>query len=333
MTWEQLDWAALERLRGLFLSGGAAQGPYWTSPADLASYDFTYGERIGWKWDAVLQELALRGWKPRATAVLDWGCGGGVAGRRVARWLGRDRIAVLRVWDHSGLAVDFATDAARHDFPGIRVEQVTPGFLASDEPVGVLVISHVLTELPARELLALRSLAARAEVIIWVEPGTPEVSRALIEVREQLRNRFHVIAPCTHQAVCDLLAPDNARHWCHHFAAPPPEIFSDSNWVRFGQRAGIDLRSLPYSFLALERRAPGSAQESASGLSRVLGEPRVYKGFARVLSCDAAGVTELTLQKRDDPGLFKQFKRPAGAQVYRWIRAGDKVLAGNPLTQ
>ena len=254
MTWKEIDWAVLERLRTRFLSGDAAQGPYWTSPADLANYDFTYGKRIGWKWDAVLQELDQRGWKPRPAAVLDWGCGSGVAGRRVTGWFGADRVTVLRVWDHSALAADFAAQTAQVRFPKLRVEHVTPGFLAGGEPVGVLVISHVLNELPAAELLALRGLAARAAAILWVEPGTPEVSRALIEVREQLRGRFRLVAPCTHQAACGLLAPDNVRHWCHHFAPPPPEIFTDSDWVKFGRRAGIDLRSLPCSFLVLARR-------------------------------------------------------------------------------
>jgi hypothetical protein len=267
-----------------------------------------------------------------AGSVLDWGCGSGVAGRRVVRWLGADRVRVLRLWDHSALAVDFAAEAARTRFPRLPVEHLTPGFLAGNEPVGLLVISHVLNELPAEELRALRGLAARAEAILWVEPGTADASRALIEVRERLRARFRVVAPCTHQAGCGLLAPTNARHWCHHFAAPPSEIFADSNWVKFGRRAGIDLRSLPYSFLALERAAADPASEAASGLDRVIGEPRVYKGFARVLSCAAGGVSELTLQKRDAPMLFKQLKRPGGPLVYRWTREGDRILGGNPLT-
>ena len=78
----------------------------------------------------------------------------------------------------------------------------------------------------------------------------------------------------------------------------------------FAQRAGIDLRSLPYSFLILERRGlrepvPGL---SPAGWSRVLGEPRVYKGFAKVLSCQTNGVRELELQKRDAPEIFKAMK-------------------------
>jgi len=333
MNWEELDWAVLDRLRDLFLSGDAARGPYWTSAADLANYDCTFGERIGWKWDAVLGELTARGWQPPAggpskVAVLDWGCGSGVAGRRVAAWLGAGRVAALRVWDQSGIAADFAAAAAEAALPGLRVEHVTPGFLAGDAPVGVLVVSHVLNELPAAGLLALRGLAARADAILWVEPGTPDCARALVEIREQLRDRFRVIAPCTHQAGCGLLAPENSRHWCHHFAAPPAAIFADSHWVKFGQRAGIDLRSLPYSFLALERGSGGAPP--ADGTARLLGAPRVYKGFAKVLNCDAAGVAELTLQKRTAPALFKELKRPAGPLLYRWRREGDRITGAGP---
>ena len=81
MTWDQLNWAALDRLRARFLAGPGGDGPYWETEDDLASYDFTYGERIGWKWDHVLRELRQRGWRPTSRDVFDWGCGSGVAGR------------------------------------------------------------------------------------------------------------------------------------------------------------------------------------------------------------------------------------------------------------
>ena len=61
MNWTALDWKTLDRLREGFLSGSAAKGPYWKSRDDLAHYDATYAERIGWKWDAVLAELRARG--------------------------------------------------------------------------------------------------------------------------------------------------------------------------------------------------------------------------------------------------------------------------------
>jgi hypothetical protein len=330
MTWEELDWPALDRLREKFLSGTAAAGAYWASPADLANYDFTYGERIGWKWDHVLRELRLRGWRPQSRTVFDWGCGSGIAGRRVISAFGANGFESLTVWDQSPLATDFAADAATRDFPALRVTQATTSLLESDAPIGLLLISHVLNELSPEARDALRIFAARANEILWVEPGTHEVSRQLGLFRETLRaSGFRVIAPCTHENECPMFALGRERDWCHFFAPPPSEIFANSHWVKFGQRAGIDLRSLPYAFLALDRRqqmaTPGDA-------SRVIGRVEHFKPYARWLNCDAAGLAELELPKRADPALFKQLERTKAPLVYRWRREGNKVAGGEPIS-
>jgi len=272
MNWESLDWAALDRLREAFLTG--QRGDYWRSRSDLDNYDFTYGQRIAWKWNAVLAELRRLNWTPPADSVLDWGCGSGVAGRVVCQSFG---IKTRRVFDRSELAMDYAG--------GQRWRGELPG---------VLVLSHVLNE-----LRALPEALEQAEAILWVEPGTFDDSRALIAVRERLRDRFHVVAPCTHGERCGMLAP----HWCHFFAAPAVGIMSDPNWVRFAKRAGIDLRSLPYSYLVLDRTTP------PTGGARIIGEPRLYRGYAKVLRCRAVGVGEETIQKRDDPEFFRQLKK------------------------
>lgn len=323
MTWEELDWPALDRLRAGFLDGAPSTGPYWKSARDLASYDFTYGERIGWKWDQVLRELRLRNWRPASRAVFDWGCGSGIAARRVISFFGATHFDALTVWDHSPVASDFAADAATRAFPKLSVAQATPGLLSSTAPLGLLVISHVLNELSPDALATLRGLVIRAEAVLWVEPGTHDVSRALGALREEFRASFHVIAPCTHQNACPVLAPGQERHWCHHFAPPPGEIFVDSHWVKFGQRAGIDLRSLPYCFLALDRARPAPP---AAGLARVIGRPEHFKPYARVLNCDASGLAELTLPKRSNPELYKQLDRTKEPLVYRWRREGNSIL-------
>ena len=278
MNLATLDWEALDRLRATFLSEARPAGPYWHTVTDLECYDRTYGERIGWKWDAVLRELRRRGWSPPAPAtILDWGCGSGVAGRKVAGFFGWTDQARLVLHDHSSLAVDYAEHRARSDFPGLAVERADHRWLRGTTPIGLLVVSHVLNELDQLARAELTELLARADRVLWVEPGTHAVSRALAGWREHWRGAGgRIIAPCTHAAPCGLLTPGNERHWCHFFADPPPEIFADSNWVRFGQRAGIDLRSLPYSFLGLEkpdaRPAPALSGEDAS---RILGDPRV----------------------------------------------------------
>lgn len=325
LTWETLDWPALDRLRETFLAGEPGVSAYWNSFDDLANYDFTYARRIGWKWDAVLRELRQRGWKPPPGPLLDWGCGSGIAGRRVLEFFGAESFDRLRLFDRSPLAMEFAVEAAHAEFPRLDVDPCAESEIGAP---GTLILSHVLNELDETGGRALRKAIDCAEAVLWVEPGTHADSRALIALRESLREQFHVIAPCTHQATCGLLAPENTRHWCHHFAAPPPGIMADSNWVRFAQRAGVDLRSLPYSFLVLERkglrnRTPGLLSD---GWSRVLGEPRVYKGFARVLSCQRDGVRELEMQKRVAPKVHRAFKDGDAPSLWRWKEVTGRIV-------
>jgi SAM-dependent methyltransferase len=338
MTWDALDWRALDRLRERFLQGPGTAGPYWQDAGDLASYDLTYGERIGWKWDHVLRELRLRRWRPPSPPgtgipVLDWGCGSGVAARRVISFFGAELFESLTVWDHSPLACDYAADTARAAFPHLRVSQATPGFFAGTPRIGLLVVSHVLNELAPDALAELGTLARRAAAVLWVEPGTHAISRQLGALRDGFRDAFRIVAPCTHELGCPVFGPGNERDWCHFFAPPPSEIFADSNWVKFGQRAGIDLRSLPYAFIALQKAAapadPVAMPDAA--VSRVIGRVEHFKPYARLLNCDATGLTQLELPKRADPALFKQLERTKAPLVYRWRRDGAKITGGEPL--
>ena len=93
--------------------------------------------------------------------------------------------------------------------------------------------------------------------------------------------------------------------------------------MKFGQRAGIDLRSLPYCFLALDR---SPAKATPPGLSHVIGRPEHFKPYARLLNCDATGLAELTLLKRSDPALYKHLDRTKDPLVYRWRREGNSIL-------
>ena len=315
-----VDWASLERMRAGFLSGQAASGPYWTSLSDLESYDATFGERIGWKWDSVLRELMRLNWKPASRHVLDWGCGSGIAGRRAIEAFGPQHFDSLDVWDHSPLASRYAADRARKMFPALAVD--SPADLDKSPP-GLLVISHVLNELPPEARRSLLSLACRAQEILWVEPGTHAASRDLISAREDLLPHFDIIAPCPHRSACPIPAEGNERHWCHFFAPTPPGIQNDSDWVRFGHQAGIDMRSLPYSYLALAKK-PASPLPPP-GSSRIIGRPEHFKGFARLFVCDGSGVESLELQKRESPALFKLLKRETEHPLYQWQRENRRI--------
>ena len=325
-SWNAVNWDALRRLRTRFLQFSEGQrsgaGDYWRSHSELESYDFTFAERIGWKWDTVLAELAGRGWTLPEGSVLDYGCGTGVAGRRVIAWARENRcanaaaVSKLLLWDRSRPALNFAFRRARETFPELAVEIAATGCSAA-----TLVISHVLNELSSEGLEQLLAVASRAKTVLWVEPGTALVSRALIAARERLVPAFHPIAPCTHALPCGMLTPGNERHWCHHFATVPRSVFQDAGWGRFAKTLEIDLGTVPFSYLVLDRR-PDAPR--LPGASRVIGEPRQYKGFTKVLSCQDDGVRELILQKRDAPELIKKLKKEPGS-LYRWERDGERI--------
>lgn len=325
---EPVDWAALERMRAVFLGREPLRTAYWRSESDLASYDATLGERIGWKWDAVIRDLQLRGWRPPPGSVLDFGCGSGVAGRRVLAAFGTERVESLALHDRSGLAIEFARRKAAAGFPGISVRAAGGALLDGTEPIGTLVVSHVLSELPGRERRRLVALADRAQAVLWVEPGTHEDSQALIDVRGELAGQFRVVAPCTHGGVCGLRRPGNERHWCHHFARPPWEIFADPDWAEFARRMGVDLRSVPYSHLVLDRSpVADSAADSGVGWSRILGAPRRYKGYTQVFACDADGVRDLRVTRRRFSALLERVETPGGPRLFRWRTEGGEVVA------
>lgn len=352
MNWSAIDWKTLERLRTGFLAGTAGNADYWQSESDLANYDATFAQRIGWKWDYVLAELQRRGWSPATGTLMDWGCGSGIAHRAFLDYFGTEAVSELRVWDRSPLAMHFAERRAKDKYSGLNVksETLSPDggragrpLLAATSPAtdgahggtrptsaaaSTLLISHVLTELTPAQVESLTDVAAGFTSVLWVEPGTYDASLALIAARERLRSQMNVVAPCTHQAQCGLLVPGNERHWCHHFAAPPPEVFTDSNWAKFGELAGVDLRSLPVSFLALDRRP---LTPVPAGATRVIGRPRIYKPHALVIGCDESGVTEKRLTKRHSPETFREWKRGDCDPLQIWRTEGDEIVETRPL--
>lgn len=320
MSWEKIDWKTLERMRSVFLRGDPSQADYWKKESDLESYDQTFAQRIGWKWDFVLEDLKSRQWSPAPGAVLDWGCGSGVASRAFLDHFGAAGFNRLIVWDRSPLAMQYAVHKARQKYPGLAVGS---GQGEGEAAAGLnVVISHVLTELTPQQINQLVEWARQATTILWVEPGAYVPSRVLMGLRDRLRDEFQVAAPCTHQQACGLLHPDCSDHWCHHFAAPPPEVFMDGDWSRFAALEGIDLRSLPLSCLVLDKRP---VPPCVPGSVRLIGRPRMYKAHAQLLGCDGDGIHDSKLLRRTLPAEFRLARKGELASRMIWRQAEGEV--------
>ncbi len=316
--WDSIDWTILQDLRARYLApGDAGVADYWKNTSYLQHYDRTFAQRIGWKWDAVLAELQVR--CPSVVSgqlangrVLDFACGTGIASRKWLDCFGEQ--AEIGFFDRSVMAAKFAQQQALLEFPQAHTSIVDHQALSNNWDV--VLISHVINEMGRSGVEALVKLIARARLVILVEPGTPQVAALLRELRARVQSSHLVLAPCTHNQVCGMGAPERGGDWCHHFAKPPSEVFRDAGWATFSKRMGIDLRSLPVSHLVLAAHHLQQSLSLPTLPGRLIGRPRFYKGYAKALRCNESGVEEWVLQKRDAPRLLKDLEKQQNFTTY-----------------
>lgn len=277
------QWNLLRELRGAFLNGAPKTSDYWT-PETLELYDRTFAERIRWKWDAVLEKAEpLLSSLGTAESVLDWGCGTGAATERFLATFNSP--SKLLLWDRSNLALQRTTEKIN------QAERWEGGTLNSGT---WLLLSHVLSELDAKSTTQLVSLIQQAQVLLWVENGSQENSHQLSQVRNRL-TEFEWILPCPHQMPCVLT---QGRDWCHFFAPVPAEVFHSRFWREFSTELGIDLRSLPVSFLVGINRASSAERISWENAERILGRVKVNRAEWTLDLCGEKGVRRARIPKR-----------------------------------
>jgi hypothetical protein len=54
-----------------------------------------------------------------------------------------------------------------------------------------------------------------------------------------------------------------------------------------------------------------------------VGTPRIYKGFALLQGCDAAGVVEKRLHKRVDPTFYRTIEKGRAVTLQSWQQSGN----------
>ena len=306
------QWQKLRELRQFFLSANPNRASYWDSEQTVGLYDQTLAIRIGWRWDAVISQLRSLRWQPREKLFLDWGCGSGIASRKILDAFPNLECAYLA--DLSPHAERYAAKTIREQFSSVSVRTGIP-----EGESFCLLLSHVLGELDDRSQELLASIVDRASSLIWVEGGSAVLSKKLGLWRERLD--WPVIAPCTHRQPCRMLAPENQVHWCHFFTRPPAETFMDADWSEFAKQLEIDHRTVAFSYLVLDR----SAESQPSGLARPIGTTRVYKALAKLQLCDANGLHDVELMKRDFPDEWKALKKGWSPDLLKVEINGNRI--------
>ena len=285
---------------------------YWKDHLRLTAYDQTLARRILWKWQAVLSvaQEAIR--LPSSYVLLDWGCGSGVASEAWLTEQALPRPKEVILYDRSQLAMNYSEAKIADLDPGLPVRKLkdTEPF----PPQAVVLLSHVINELPQTIRENLLKKLERASLIVWVEPGSKEASLLLGAAQRLLRPNFPTLFPCPHQHPCPQGVEATESNWCHFFAKPPAAIFHSSEWATFARQNQIDLTSLPLSFLVASRLE----KTATSPGNLILGKPNVHKGYADVILCSRRGLLEKErLQAKRERSFIKQLSKQKNLLHYR----------------
>jgi ribosomal protein RSM22 (predicted rRNA methylase) len=223
-------------------------------------------------------------------SLLDVGCGLGAAAYAAAEvWPG---IAAVEMIDRSpaflALAAALSAHAGDRRLAGatIRSADMTRLRETAAEPRDLVVVAYAITELADADLDGVTdALWARAGgALAIVEPGTPRDHARLMRVRDRLIERGAVIlAPCPHARPCPLAAPD----WCH-FSVRLPR----SREHRLLKGADVPYEDEKFSWLVAGRGG-------AAPPGRILAPARRGKAGATLKICEAGGLHEIFLPKRD----------------------------------
>ncbi|GAA0398092.1 rRNA methyltransferase [Acrocarpospora corrugata] len=280
---------SVQNLMRQYREGGAPADVILDSAIDVAAYA---GYRMPATFAAV--SAALRhtaeltpGFAPRTQVDIGGGTGASVwAAAQV--WSSLESVTVL---EQSPKAIAMGEWLAkRSESAVVRSGVWKRGVIHSSvdkPPADLVTMSYVLGELPpAVQESVVRSVAADAEMIVLVEPGTPAGYARILAARQTLINQgLSLVAPCPHDRACPI---PRGRDWCH---------FS----VRLNRTAlhrqikvgALSFEDEKFSYVAAARRPwPRAA-------GRVLRHPTLRKGMVTMRLCMAEpGITDEIVSKR-----------------------------------
>ena len=179
-----------------------------------------------------------------------------------------------------------------------RWEQADLGRTFPDtEKADLVTLCYVLNELsPDQGTKLVDALWTHCtNVLILVEPGTPEGWKRLMRHRDQLlENGGKVIAPCPHEKPCALIGTD----WCHF-----SQRVARSRVHRTAKAASVPYEDEKYAFLAVSR------QQTTAPYSRVLARAQHGSGKTTLKLCKPDGLVSDTMYTKRDGQSYKQARK------------------------
>jgi ribosomal protein RSM22 (predicted rRNA methylase) len=240
-------------------------------------------------------------------SLLDVGAGAGAA-----TWASLDAwpsISSATLLDRNAALVDVArkltgAEGASETSFAFQLAPFESG-LNKAQPADLVIASYALTELslPAARVAVSELWRLSNELLIIVEPGTPDGFKRMLAYRETLIEAGgHIIAPCTHEAACPLVG---AQRWCHF-----SQRLSRSRDHLALKAASLAYEDEKYTYLAMAKSLtrPASVQ-------RILATPNVNKARVSLTLCAPGEVEEKLIERRSGEA-YKAAKRADWGDVF-----------------
>jgi ribosomal protein RSM22 (predicted rRNA methylase) len=255
--------------------------------ADLAAYLVTRAPATFASVSRVLRELALTLPDFKPASLLDVGSGAGSA-----TWAAYTEFELSDIIciDNDQRFLALAEELARgSELPSLAAAHFLPGSLqATQLPQADLVTAaYVMAELPETEAAsnALKLWHAARQAVVVVEPGTPSGFARIRRAREALiKAGAYIAAPCTHENAC----PMHGTDWCHFTVR-----LSRSREHMHAKQARVPFEDEPFAYVVATRERPARAS------GRILKPIVARKGDVGIETCEATGIMQRTVAKRD----------------------------------
>lgn len=216
-------------------------------------------------------------YNPSIDSVLDVGSGLGAMIDALKRYKEVDNIDALEINEHminvSKLINERDINYINKD---ITIDNITPHDLVMS--------SYVLNEIGTRHRKEVmrKMFDATNKLLVIIEPGTPEGSQVIKEVRDYaLSHNGYIVAPCTHHNKCPMY-----NDWCHFLTR-----VERSRLHKLLKEGNAPFEDEKYSYIAISKEPI-----EISG-NRILRHPHIYKGMVEVEICNKEGIKKEQIRK------------------------------------
>lgn len=238
-------------------------------------------------------------------SLLDVGAGPGTAS-----WAARETWNLSRVamTDSNSRFLDLACTLWREEDTKADFIAHDLGHVGALPRADLVIASFVLAEIAqgAQPRTVEKLFAAASDVLVLIEPGTPQGFERIRAARTQLIEQgAAVLAPCTHANACPMTGAD----WCHFSQRLP----RSRDHMR-AKGASVPYEDERYSWLAVSR----VRRSAFEGHARVLAPPKDAKPGVALKLCTPEGLQETFIARRDKDAF-------ARARQAEW---GDVVAPG-----